>query len=147
MNPDGGVLGNLRTNAAGANLNREWVTPSLEESPEVLYVREKMSSTGVDLFLDIHGDERNPYCFAAGCEGNPSYSPRIDELEDLFMESLIALDDDFQREYGYERDAPGEGVPERVSADYPPERRARDPAAEDAGWADAPGERRSRRRP
>ena len=28
MNPDGSVRGNLRTNAAGANLNREWMTPS-----------------------------------------------------------------------------------------------------------------------
>ena len=33
MNPDGSVRGNLRTNAAGANLNREWMTPSLETSP------------------------------------------------------------------------------------------------------------------
>ena len=37
MNPDGSVLGNLRTNAAGANLNREWLQP-LERSPEVLAV-------------------------------------------------------------------------------------------------------------
>jgi murein tripeptide amidase MpaA len=42
MNPDGAVRGNLRTNAAGANLNREWVTPSLETSPEVFHVRERM---------------------------------------------------------------------------------------------------------
>ena len=41
MNPDGSVLGNLRTNAAGANLNREWETPTLERSPEVFTVREK----------------------------------------------------------------------------------------------------------
>lgn len=27
--------GHLRTNAAGANLNREWAAPSAEESPEV----------------------------------------------------------------------------------------------------------------
>ncbi len=42
MNPDGGVRGNLRTNAAGANLNREWLAPSAERSPEVLCVRQKM---------------------------------------------------------------------------------------------------------
>lgn len=41
MNPDGSVLGNLRTNAAGANLNREWENPTLERSPEVFTVREK----------------------------------------------------------------------------------------------------------
>lgn len=32
MNPDGAVRGNLRTNAAGANLNREWQAPSLDKS-------------------------------------------------------------------------------------------------------------------
>ena len=109
MNPDGGVLGNLRTNAAGANLNREWSDPSLERSPEVLWVRARMLETGVDLALDVHGDERNPYCFAAGCEGNPGYSDRLDTLEDRFMESLCELDRDFQRAYGYDRDQPGQG--------------------------------------
>jgi murein tripeptide amidase MpaA len=108
MNPDGGVLGNLRTNAAGRNLNREWKEPSEDESPEVFHVLRKMEEIGVDLFLDIHADERNPYCFAAGCEGNPGYTDRIEELEDLFTGSLLELDGDFQAEYGYERDAPGE---------------------------------------
>jgi murein tripeptide amidase MpaA len=109
MCPDGGVLGNLRANAAGVNLNRSWQEPSEEESPEVFCVRQRMMETGVDLFLDIHGDERTPYCFAAGCEGNPSYDDRMDALEDLFMESLIAFDPDFQRQFGYENDKPGEG--------------------------------------
>ena len=36
MNPDGSYRGHLRTNACGANLNREWKTPTLEKSPEVL---------------------------------------------------------------------------------------------------------------
>lgn len=109
MNPDGGVLGNHRTNAAGVDLNRAWLEPDEETSPEVLCVREKMKELGVDCFLDVHADERNPYIFAAGCEGNPSYNDRIDALEDLFMNSLGELDEDFQREYGYERDAPGQG--------------------------------------
>ena len=30
MNPDGSVRGHLRTNAVGTNLNREWLSPSLE---------------------------------------------------------------------------------------------------------------------
>src|SRR4030095_13451623 len=68
MNPDGSVRGNLRTNAAGANLNREWMAPSLERSPEVFAVRNKMHETGCDLFLDVHGDESLPYVFVAGCE-------------------------------------------------------------------------------
>ena len=57
MNPDGSVRGNLRTNAAGANLNREWQAPTPERSPEVLCVRDAMHATGVDAFLDVHGDE------------------------------------------------------------------------------------------
>jgi murein tripeptide amidase MpaA len=68
MNPDGSVRGNLRTNAAGANLNREWMTPSLERSPEVLCVKNKIHETGVDMFFDIHGDEALPYNFVAGSE-------------------------------------------------------------------------------
>jgi murein tripeptide amidase MpaA len=109
MNPDGGVLGNLRTNAAGMNLNRAWQEPDSDDSPEVLAVRDAMRSTGVDLFLDVHGDERNPYCFLAGCEGNPSYSERIRELENAFETSLIERHTGFQDEYGYDRDEPGGG--------------------------------------
>ncbi len=109
MNPDGGVLGNLRTNAAGRDLNRSWLEPDPEATPEVACVRDAMEQTGVDLFLDVHGDERNPYVFAAGNEGNPSYSARIEDLEDGFADALEALDPDFQRVYGYPRDAPGEG--------------------------------------
>ena len=109
MNPDGGVRGNLRANAAGENLNRAWEEPSAERSPEVLCVRAHMLETGVDLFLDVHGDERNPYCFLAGCEGNPGYSERLRFLENLFEQSLCAHNSDFQDEYGYDRDEPGGG--------------------------------------
>lgn len=108
MNPDGSVLGNLRTNAAGANLNREWLQPSAEHSPEVFYVREKMHETGVDVFLDIHGDETIPYVFAAGTEGVPNYSPRIAALENLFKTAFQAASPDFQDEHGYEKDAAGQ---------------------------------------
>jgi murein tripeptide amidase MpaA len=108
MNPDGSVLGNLRTNAAGANLNREWVTPSLEASPEVLVVRQKMLETGVDLFLDIHGDENIPFVFVAGTEGVPNYNDRIRALEETFKHHLKLASPDFQDEHGYAKDAPGE---------------------------------------
>jgi len=109
MNPDGSARGNLRANAAGVNLNRAWLEPDEEDSPEVLAVRRAMEETGVDLFLDVHADERNPYCFLAGCEGNPGYTERLRELEDLFEQSLVAFDEDFQDEYGYDRDEPGGG--------------------------------------
>ncbi|MCG9054566.1 hypothetical protein LH442_00940 [Laribacter hongkongensis] len=108
MNPDGGVRGNLRTNAAGANLNREWLAPSAERSPEVLCVRQKMQETGVDLFLDIHGDEAIPYVFVAGTEGVPGYDKRIAALEARFKETLALASPDFQDTHGYDKDAPGE---------------------------------------
>ncbi|MCC6648509.1 MAG: hypothetical protein IT374_23435 [Polyangiaceae bacterium] len=109
MNPDGASLGNHRTNAAGTDLNRAWLQPDAELSPEVLAARGRMEQTGVDAFLDVHGDERNPYCFLAGAEGNPGYGERLRALEDLFETSLCRQSPDFQAEYGYPRDEPGGG--------------------------------------
>ena len=108
MNPDGAALGNQRTNAAGADLNREWQHPSPERSPEVYAVRQKMHETGVDLFLDIHGEEALPYVFAAGCEGNPSYDARLAALEAAFKTALRQASPDFQDEHGYPKTAPGQ---------------------------------------
>lgn len=107
MNPDGSYRGNLRTNAAGANLNREWANPTMEKSPEVFLVREKMLATGVDIFLDIHGDESIPYVFVSGCEGVPNYSPKMAELENLFKTSFQAACPDFQDEFGYSKSDAG----------------------------------------
>lgn len=108
MNPDGSVRGHLRTNAVGTNLNREWLTPTMAKSPEVFLVRDKMLATGVDLFLDIHGDEALPYNFVAGCEGNPSYDERNQRLEQQFKQILLAITPEFQDEQGYDKDLPGE---------------------------------------
>ncbi|MGB1198015.1 MAG: M14 family metallopeptidase [Thalassotalea sp.] len=108
MNPDGSVRGHLRTNAVGANLNREWATPTMERSPEVYVVREKMLETGVDMFLDIHGDEALPVNFVAGCEGTPSYNDRIKALEDKFKTILLNITPEFQDDRGYDKDEPGQ---------------------------------------
>lgn len=82
MNPDGASRGHLRTNALGANLNREWgptgeyAAPTLGRSPEVYHALAKMQVTGVDLFIDVHGDEALPFAFLAGCEGTYTWGPR-----------------------------------------------------------------------
>lgn len=102
MNPDGSVRGNLRTNAAGANLNREWAEPVEARSPEVLLVRQAMQRIGVDAFLDVHGDETIPHNFVAGCEGNPSFSTHQRALQEMFKAAWLAASPDFQVEYGYE---------------------------------------------
>ncbi|SMC27329.1 Murein tripeptide amidase MpaA [Andreprevotia lacus DSM 23236] len=101
MNPDGSVRGNLRTNAAGANLNREWQNPSLARSPEVYLVRQQMLHSGVDAFLDVHGDESIPHNFVAGCEDNPSFSARQQGLQDAFKAAWLAASPDFQTKHGY----------------------------------------------
>jgi murein tripeptide amidase MpaA len=101
MNPDGSVRGNLRTNAAGANLNREWMTPSLEQSPEVFAVKRRMHETGCDLFLDVHGDEALPYVFAAGSEMLDNFDGRQAEQQQRFIEHYKAASPDFQDRVGY----------------------------------------------
>lgn len=73
MNPDGSAIGNHRTNAAGLDLNRQWTAPSEEASPEVASVVRALEAGGVDMLLDIHGDETIPYVFAFGAEGVPRY--------------------------------------------------------------------------
>ncbi|WP_299666018.1 M14-type cytosolic carboxypeptidase [uncultured Psychromonas sp.] len=108
MNPDGSVRGHLRTNALGVNLNREWLNPSLEKSPEVFHVVNKMKETGVDLFYDVHGDEALPFVFLAGSEGAPSYNQRLAGLRERFSDVLKLASADFQSQFGYDVDAPGE---------------------------------------
>ena len=104
MNPDGSARGNLRTNAAGINLNREWMNPSLERSPEVYVVKNKIHEVGCDLFLDIHGDEALPYVFVAGCEMLEDFSQRQAEEQQIFIDSFTQASTDFQTAHGY---APG----------------------------------------
>lgn len=108
MNPDGSVRGHLRTNAAGVNLNREWQEPTLERSPEIYRVREKMEQTGVDLFLDIHGDEAIPYNFLAGSNGVPSFHDGLAQLQKVFTQAFLQSSPDFQTQEGYPLDKPGE---------------------------------------
>ena len=108
MNPDGGVRGHLRCNAAGANLNREWHAPTLDRSPEVLHTRNAMDETGVDFCLDVHGDEALPYNFIAGAEGIAGWNPRMAELDRRFRDAYERACPDFQQVHGYPVDAPGE---------------------------------------
>ena len=107
MNPDGSFRGHLRTNAKGVNLNREWDKASEENSPEVFAVLNAMKQSGVDLFLDLHGDEALPYNFIAGAEGVPGWTDRDQETLDLYKSALKTLNPDFQIEHGYAFNAPG----------------------------------------
>jgi murein tripeptide amidase MpaA len=101
MNPDGGVLGNLRANAAGVNLNREWMSPSMETCPEVALVRSRMQRIGVDAFLDVHGDEGLPYVFVAGGEMLPGFTPEQAGIQGEFIANFKRASPEFQDAHGY----------------------------------------------
>lgn len=101
MNPDGSALGNLRTNAAGANLNREWMEPSLETSPEVWHVRRAIESTGCDMFFDIHGDEGLPWNFVAGSEMLPGFTDAQRQAQQRFVDDFKRATPEFQDVHGY----------------------------------------------
>lgn len=101
MNPDGAIHGNLRSNALGINLNREWQQPDITRSPEVWHVRQAMHESGVALFLDIHGDETIPYVFTDGCEMIPGYPAELIALQQAFTHLLQQISPDFQTLHGY----------------------------------------------
>lgn len=107
MNPDGTYRGHLRTNAAGVNLNREWHAPSPERSPEVLCVLAEMDRTGVDVAIDVHGDEAIPANFLAGYEGIPSWTEDHGARFYDYGRRLAAHTPDFQTERGYDKASAG----------------------------------------
>jgi len=98
MNPDGSIIGNHRTNKQGLNLNRQWQNPSKSVCPEVYYVQEKMVQTGVDLFLDIHGDEEIPYNFIMPAKGSEQTAAQAVK----FKSDFIAATKEFQIEVDYD---------------------------------------------
>ncbi|QJQ31919.1 carboxypeptidase family protein [Sphingomonas lacunae] len=109
MNPDGSRRGHLRTNAVGINLNREWATPSNDKSPEVLCVRNAMDESGVDIAMDIHGDEAIPAVFIAGYEGIPGLIDAHRARLHRYTQRLAARTPDFQTAKGYPVSPPGTG--------------------------------------
>jgi len=107
MNLDGAARGHLRTNAAGIDLNRAWRNTTMEQSPEVFLVREEMRKTGVDLFLDVHGDEAIPNNFLVSAHGIPSWSDVHQARFDKFSSLLLERSKDFQTKDGYPLSPPG----------------------------------------
>lgn len=100
-NPDGSVRGHLRTNAVGANLNREWDNPRADRSPEVLAIRNAMDESGVHFAMDVHGDEAIPHVFLAGFEGIPSWKEEQGAAYTRYREILKRRTPDFQTAKGY----------------------------------------------
>jgi murein tripeptide amidase MpaA len=92
INPDGSRRGNLRTNFAGANLNREWDRATPEYSPEVLAVRTALEATGAAHLLDLHGDEALPYVHFIPAD---MPAPLLDRRA-KFERALMGASGDFQ---------------------------------------------------
>lgn len=109
MNLDGAQRGHLRTNAAGKDLNRAWRNTTTEESPEVFLVRERMRETGVDFFLDVHGDEAIANNFLDAPRGIPSWDEIHEKRFNRYSARLLEVSEDFQTKDGYPVPAPGKG--------------------------------------
>jgi len=128
VNPDGSVRGHLRTNACGANLNREWASspehygedykaPTMKRSPEVFQILREMDSTGVDFFLDVHGDENLPHNFFAGAQGAHGWTNRLSFLLQRLAEAYQAANPDFGNlAYNYGNDEVGKANPTTADA-------------------------------
>eukprot|EP00294_Goniomonas_avonlea_P008452 CAMPEP_0114549984 /NCGR_PEP_ID=MMETSP0114-20121206/5822_1 /TAXON_ID=31324 /ORGANISM="Goniomonas sp, Strain m" /LENGTH=420 /DNA_ID=CAMNT_0001734709 /DNA_START=22 /DNA_END=1284 /DNA_ORIENTATION=+ len=112
-NPDGSIRGHLRTNAKGANLNREWAAtgdhqaPTEANSPEIFFILKALDKIGCDGFLDVHGDEEIEGNFLAGEQGCPNWNDTLQGLFDTFRNALFRANPDFQLQKGYDQDAPG----------------------------------------
>jgi murein tripeptide amidase MpaA len=106
-NIDGSIHGNLRTNAAGKDLNRAWVNPDAQYTPEVHQILQNMDWTGVDLLLDIHGDETLPYNFVSSIEGIPGFNEYLSHLLQTFKNTWMAVNPDFQDTHKYPVNEPG----------------------------------------
>lgn len=106
MNPDGTANGLSRSNMLGVNLNREWISPSLERSPEVFCVREKMEEIGVDFSIDCHADAELNCNFIWPSENVPTWRPARRKAFELFESRWADASPDYEMGHPY----PG-GVP------------------------------------
>jgi murein tripeptide amidase MpaA len=101
VNIDGAARGNLRGNAAGVDLNRQWHSPDAATAPEVAAVLAAMDETGVDLCLDVHGDETIPHVFIDGCDADPAATPAQIDGVATFKAALLRASPAFQTAVGY----------------------------------------------
>mmetsp|Transcript_28129 Transcript_28129/g.51425 ORF Transcript_28129/g.51425 Transcript_28129/m.51425 type:complete len:500 (+) Transcript_28129:66-1565(+) len=121
-NPDGSIRGHLRTNACGANLNREWASspkhygnykaPTMERSPEFFLILQEMDKTGVDFFVDVHGDEELPHNFFAATQGASNWNAKLAILLQRLAEAYQSANPDFgDLAYNYGNDEVGDANP------------------------------------
>jgi murein tripeptide amidase MpaA len=111
VNVDGAARGNLRGNAAGLDLNRQWHAPDPARAPEVAAVLAAMDQTGVDLSVDVHGDETLPHVFVDGADVDPNATPAQIAGVERFKAALLAASPAFQTKVGYPPTYAGDEAP------------------------------------
>ncbi len=111
VNIDGAARGNLRGNALGIDLNRQWHGPDPATAPEVAAVLTAMEQTGVDVMMDVHGDETIPHVFIDGCDSDPAATPAQRAGMAAFRTTLLAKNPAFQTRIGYPPTYGGQGAP------------------------------------
>jgi murein tripeptide amidase MpaA len=111
VNIDGAARGNLRGNAAGIDLNRQWHCPDAIKAPEVAAVLKAMDAAGCQLSLDVHGDETLPHVFVDGCDMDPEASPSQIAGVEAFKAALLGASPAFQTKVGYEASYGGTEAP------------------------------------
>ena len=60
-----------------------------------------MQQTGVDAFIDVHGDEALPYVFVAGSEMLPGFTPEQARAQSEFIANFKRASPEFQDVHGY----------------------------------------------
>jgi murein tripeptide amidase MpaA len=73
----------------------------MAKSPEVFLVRERMIATGVDLFLDVHGDEATPHNFIIGTMGVPNQTAAMTQLFHDYCAALVKASPDYHTHNGH----------------------------------------------
>ncbi|KAA6364075.1 MAG: putative zinc carboxypeptidase family protein, partial [Streblomastix strix] len=72
LNPDGVIIGNHRTNLAGLDLNRQWLTPSRRLTASIWHakamLKQFIEERDVILYCDLHGHARKRNIFIYGCD-------------------------------------------------------------------------------
>jgi murein tripeptide amidase MpaA len=101
VNIDGAARGNLRGNAAGIDLNRQWHGPDPAKAPEVAAVLAAIDKTGCVLSLDVHGDETLPHVFVDGCDQDPAATAAQIAGVRRFEAALLKASPAFQTQVGY----------------------------------------------
>ena len=62
-----------------------------------------MDKIGCDMFMDVHGDESISYNFICG-NYTGKWGPRLEELQEKFLDTIIEINPDMQKEFGYDDD-------------------------------------------